>query len=150
MGKKIVTFALIFGLLLSIGQSAPREQSLVWLKSVEKAMEIAKASGKVIFVDIYADWCGPCKRLDQQTFQHKDFKEKAKAFVLLKVNGDENEAFLQKHNVESYPTMLFLNAKGERLSFKEKDEKKDRVVGFRTAADLLEIMKQFVKEEKNY
>ena len=47
------------------------ETSRSWKKVVEKARE----EGKLIFVDCYADWCGPCKQLASQVFTQKGVGE---------------------------------------------------------------------------
>lgn len=126
------TCVCIMALCLSLSAFAAAEAN--WLYTPEEAFVEAQQSGKVIFVDVFTTWCSWCKRLDSETFAHSSFQEIAPKFVLLKVDGDKYPAFRQKYQVKGYPTMLFLNGKGE--------EAHKRVVGFLTADRLIPIMKE--------
>ena len=42
-----------------------------WL-TLDQALELQKKSPKNIIMDVYTNWCGPCKLLDRNTFQNKD------------------------------------------------------------------------------
>lgn len=58
--------------------------------SFEEAIEKAKKENKLVFVDVYAEWCGPCKMLDRDVFPDKDLGKKLnKSFISIKVDGDE-------------------------------------------------------------
>ena len=52
--------------LLCVAASA--QEKIQWM-DFEEAVAAAQASPKKIFVDVYTDWCGWCKRMDQTTFQ---------------------------------------------------------------------------------
>ena len=81
---------------------------------------------KLVIVDFYADWCGPCKMiapiLDEMSAENKDTVE------IYKINVDEEPELAKQYSVASIPTLL---------SFKSGKEHK-RVVGVRDKDTLLE------------
>jgi len=84
-----------------------------------EAQEKAKAENKLIFVDAFASWCGPCKRMASTVFT----QEKAGAFfnenfINLKIDMEkpENSEFASKYPVSAYPTLMFLDATGKLVS----------------------------------
>lgn len=56
-----------------------------------------------IFVDFYADWCGPCKRIAPKLEQ---FSTQFKTVLFAKVNVDELEDLAQTYNITGMPTFL--------------------------------------------
>jgi len=120
-------------LLVALFQFTPAQAELPWYHSIDEAFAQAQATGKVVFVDVYTDWCSWCKKLDAETFSHADFQAISTEFVLLKVDGDKEVAFCTKYTVRAYPTMLFLKPDGTEVR---------RIKGFVTAATLVPIMKE--------
>ena len=51
---------------------APKEEAVKWL-TIEQAQELNKKKPRKIFVDVYTDWCGWCKKMDKTTFNHTFF-----------------------------------------------------------------------------
>ncbi len=84
-----------------------------WLNDWSQAMAAAKATGKLVMVDFMASWCGPCKALDKESFSTEAFKDKAKDFVLLKIDIDQQPALAQKYGVEAIPNVQFIDANGK-------------------------------------
>ena len=65
---------------------------------------------KPVLIDVFADWCGPCKALAPTIKQVKQ-KVGDRAFVI-KVDIDKNQQFAAKHSIQGVPTlMLFKNGK---------------------------------------
>lgn len=82
-----------------------------WLTDLPAAQAQAKESGRPIFVDLYADWCGWCKVLDAKVFSTPRFADYAKQFVLLRVDtedGGHGSALYQRFGAGTLPTTLLL------------------------------------------
>ena len=63
-----------------------------------------------VFVDFWAEWCGPCRMVSPVVEElAKDYEGKVK---FVKVNVDEANELASKYNVFSIPTLVILN-KGE-------------------------------------
>ena len=69
-----------------------------------KALERAKGENKMVFVDCYTSWCGPCKMMLPIVEEiSKEFEGK---LVVAKVNVDEGSA-AAKYGIRNIPTILF-------------------------------------------
>ena len=85
----------------------------------QQAMELAEKENKLIFLDIYATWCGPCKKLKSNTFSNKEVGEfYNQTFVNVSLDGENGEGIelSRKYGVRGYPTLLFIDAKGKVVS----------------------------------
>lgn len=85
----------------------------------EAALLKAKEENKLIFVDIYTNWCGPCKKLSKTTFQDKKIGQDMNAsFINMKWDAESKDyrAICKELGVKSYPTLLFIQPNGEVFS----------------------------------
>lgn len=84
--------------------------------SWEEAVEEAVSKGKLVFVDAYTTWCGPCKMMSARVFTEEKvgdyFNEN---FINVKVDMEKPDGrkFGSKFPITAYPTLLFLNEKGQ-------------------------------------
>lgn len=108
--KNLITLLLLFT--ISVGQS----QALTIVEQdFEKARKLAQKENKLLFIDFYTTWCGPCKKLDKWIFRNDTIGRKlGKDFVLLRYDAENDKAFnlSKKHHVNSYPTGIILNSDG--------------------------------------
>lgn len=84
-------------------------------ESWNDVLKQAKKENKLIFLDIYATWCGPCKRLKSNTFSNEEVgKLYNQKFINVALDGEKGEGLTlaQKYAVRSYPTLLFLDGNG--------------------------------------
>ena len=79
--------------------------------SLNEAKSLAAAQKKMVFVDVYADWCGPCKKMAAEAFRNESVAEKMNAFfVNFKVDADKNnQGIVFKYNVSKLPTTLIID-----------------------------------------
>jgi len=104
-------------LLLVLFASSSYAQSINFIKNdLNKALRKAKKENKLIFVDGYTTWCGPCKMMDANVFndsQISDFFNNS--FINVKMNLEEGEGldFAKKYSPPAYPTFYFLTAQGD-------------------------------------
>lgn len=104
-------------LLLPILATAQENVGINFLKDKTwaDAIALAKAENKLIFVDVYTDWCGPCKKMDAEVFPKKSVGEKFNAsFINYKLDAEKGEGPLlaKRYVVKSYPNYLFVNGEG--------------------------------------
>lgn len=83
--------------------------------SFEQAIQKAKQTQQLIFVDAYTTWCGPCKMMANNIFVLKEVGDIFnKKFINLKIDMEKGEgkALAKKYNVTAYPTFLLINPNG--------------------------------------
>ncbi|MBD8082110.1 thioredoxin family protein [Chryseobacterium caseinilyticum] len=114
--KNLVTtfFILIFSFTFAQEEGIKFDQS-----SFKDLLAKAKKEKKLVFIDAYAVWCGPCKMMDRNVFTQKSVGDYFnKSFISSRIDMEKGEGreIAQKFSVRSYPTYLFLNGDGEMVS----------------------------------
>ena len=148
---------IILVLFLIFGTLAIQAQEIKWM-TLDEALARQKKNPKPIFMDVYTDWCGPCKMLDQNTFQDKAISDYLTAnYYAVKFNAEGNSSityrgvtytnpgfdsnrkgrnsahdFTKFLKVAGYPSMYIIDKKGEV---------QEPIVGYRTPDELLPILK---------
>jgi thiol:disulfide interchange protein len=122
------------------GTSHSETSSVFQNLSLEQGLQQAQADGKVVMIDFYADWCGPCKMLDIKTW--KDAKVQSwlrDNTVPVKINIDNASQLASKHNIQSIPQLVFLKPDGGEVG---------RLVGFHPPEEFLKKAVALVGEKK--
>jgi thioredoxin-related protein len=110
---------------------------------LKKALDNAKSEKKYIMVDVYADWCGWCKKMDASTFKDAEVSGFVNAnMVALKLNSEKGDgvAFAQKFNVSGLPTIVYLDSKGNLVR---------TAPGYKTASQLMKEVEAYKLKRKN-
>ena len=110
--------------LAALGSGRAEAASALPFERVKNVTEldarIARANGKAVMLDFYADWCVSCKEMERYTFTDDKVKAKLKNAVLLQVdvtaNNDEDKALLKRFELFGPPAILFFDGQGHEQS----------------------------------
>jgi thiol:disulfide interchange protein DsbD len=102
----------------------------------------AKAEGKLVLLDFYADWCISCKEMEVNTFANPEVSKELKRFVLLQAdvtsNSRDNQALLKRFGLFGPPGILIFNLNSV-------EQKHQRVIGYMPPQRFIERLKQAAK-----
>ncbi|TDQ29224.1 thioredoxin-related protein [Zeaxanthinibacter enoshimensis] len=155
MKKLVPGLMLMFMALLSAGLQAQDVSWISWDEAVKRSQ--TDKNPKKIFVDVYTDWCGWCKKMDRDTFQNPEVAAyMAENFYMVKLDAEGKEPIEFKgktykyipqgrrgyHELAaallqgrmSYPTVVFLDEEMNMLS---------PVPGYQKAKPFLKIAMYF-------
>jgi thioredoxin-like negative regulator of GroEL len=105
-------------LVLLGGNPAHAKPGIRWEAGFEEALKKARAAGKPVLVDFWADWCGWCHRLDRTTYVDPAVVRLSEGFVAVKVNTEgapKDVAIAERYDVSSLPTIAFLSPSGRQV-----------------------------------
>jgi thioredoxin-related protein len=110
---------LVFFLLSIAIYNATKAQGIEFFHGTfAEALEKAKIEDKIVFMDAFTEWCGPCKNMARTVFTNdKVGKFYNSNFICLKMDMEKGEGpgLSQKLGVTAYPSLFYLNAKGETV-----------------------------------
>jgi len=161
--RSIQLFLLLAAFLLpslTRAQEKPEGNSIIKWYSFEDAYKLNKKKHKKMFVDVFTDWCGWCKKMDKETFQDPEVaKYMQKNFICVKLNAERKDTVeidgvkfansnpngrggTNKLAVDllrgkmSYPSSLFLDENNQSITV---------VAGYMSAADFTPLLHFFAE-----
>jgi len=111
-----------------------------WIPYTPEALDEARAAGRPVVIDFFAEWCLPCKELDRYTFSDAAVLAATERFALLKADltsfSSEPVAELrERYDIIGVPTIVFIDGTGtERVNL--------RLYGFEEPAEFVERLDQ--------
>ncbi|HKV41014.1 MAG TPA: thioredoxin family protein [Blastocatellia bacterium] len=96
--------------------AAPHE--IDWEIGLNSALRSASNGNRVVVVDVYTDWCGWCKKMDETIYHSPAVAALGRDAVFLKMNAEdhgEGERFARQNGVTGYPTTILLDSSGNAI-----------------------------------
>jgi len=82
---------------------------------LDSVMQVSKATGKPVYLDVSTTWCGYCRRLHRQVYTDSAVAAYFNAhFINITIDGDQplGKEMARIYGVRGFPTLLFLNSEG--------------------------------------
>lgn len=152
MRKIVMAFAMLF----CMGVNAQVKQGITFVSSQQwdQVLQMAKTQNKLVFVDVYATWCVPCKQMDNEVYSDGQVGAYTDSnFVSLKVQMDSTvrddshvkawraQSGIFKRFTQAYPTLLFFNADGKLV---------DKQTGFQNKEKFLQNLHTVLSPDEGY
>ena len=107
--------------------------------SFQKMLDKARSEDKLVFLDCYTAWCGPCRMMSSTVFTRKDVGDYFNVHLVcgkMDMEKGEGPDLAKRYDVKAFPTMLLLDADGNEV---------DRFVGACSGKELLEFVQKHRK-----
>lgn len=134
---------LIFVLMLALGAVAAQGQVRFETKSTDAVREMAQKQGKLVFIDLYASWCPPCRMMDKQVFSREEVGEfMQQHFVAAKYDTDKTtgKELMKRYGRGAIPLYLVFDTEGELLG---------RIQGAAAADEFIENLKTILARQQS-
>ena len=133
--------AKVFGQTDPVAIAAPQITQVNFFEGTwEELLEYSKKENRPFFVDIYTEWCGPCKLMSKFTFTDTQVTDLVNSnFIAYQIDAEKGQGvdIADTYKVKAYPTVLFFNAEGKSLG---------KVVGYYDAERFLGALDKYLKK----
>ena len=121
---------------------APTFERVASVEQLDARLAAAKAAGRPVMLDFYADWCVSCKEMERFTFAEPKVAARLKQFLLLQAdvtaNSADDAALLKRFGLFGPPGIIFFDAGGRELVDL-------RVIGFQSAEKFLPTLERVLR-----
>jgi thiol:disulfide interchange protein len=138
--SRMIGFSISFLWLTALVAGADK---ISWTSDMNSALAAAKKENKPLMIDFMADWCEPCKEMEQSTFNNASVILKAKSFISVRIDIDKQREVAEKYKAlpRAYggigvPNMLFLTTNGVKIK---------HIVGYQGPKQLVAVMDAVLK-----
>lgn len=147
---KVTKLAIGIATLSLIATSA--DAAVNWSReSYEQILTRAKQENKYVFIDFYATWCGPCKRMDEKTFTDAKVQGLLNSMIAADWDAEKDPhlAIAKKYKVSAYPTLLVIGPDGNEvdrhLGYLDPEEFIQTIDGYRHGVGTVAALEEQLK-----
>lgn len=99
------TYIILFILVFQIGHAG-------WFYNFEDAQKISLATNKFMLIDFTAKWCGPCKKMELNSWSNEQILNLLENYIIVKLDVDLNRDLAIKDGVKSIPNIFVMDGNG--------------------------------------
>lgn len=114
--KRALGFVLVAAAIVYFGLAGHSRAAVSWVSYEESRMAGAVKEQRPLILDVYADWCVPCRAMDKEIFEDPEVVKRARNVVMMRLDLTRRkrgqEELLRKYGIRGVPTILFFDAKG--------------------------------------
>ena len=114
MIRRLILLLFIAGCGQKVIENNPN--GIKWRNNLDSAFAIASKSDKIIMIDFMAQWCPPCKKMDNETFSNTNIINKTNEFISVRIDVDKQKNIAEEYNGNArkyggigIPNILFLD-----------------------------------------
>ena len=147
--KPVVCGVALLGVLASVASAEVKWSD----ESYAQILQRAKQENKYVFIDFYATWCGPCKRLDEVTYPDARASELLNSMIPAKWDAEKDPwiPLAKQYKVSAYPTLIVIAPDGKEvdrhLGFLEPAEFVATIDGYRNGVGTIADLQNQLREK---
>lgn len=132
--RQVDEFVLEDGILSPELQRPRSSTTYIWMENLDEAMASAKDDGKQIFLYFEADWCGPCKKMDEWIWTDAEVVSELQAeYVGVKLDFDNEMEYVQHYKVSNLPYILLVDPASDTVI--------KSVIGYQSSQQMLDFLR---------
>ncbi len=135
---RFIVGSLVCQWMISSGSAMAEHRGIAWRTDMKQAYRESRETGKPMFVQLTADWCGYCTKMKKTTFNEPQVVEFInESFIPLMIDTDENEKFAQAVGMEGLPTSVIISPELKML---------EKLTGYQTSWELSKVCGKYQRE----
>lgn len=105
-----------------------------WITNLDEGKKLALGTNKLMVVDFWASWCGPCRKMDQESWSDPEVQKLMANYVPVQVDIDRDRFSATKYAVRAIPFVFIMDGNGEVI-FKS--------MSYMPREEVMEVLKKY-------